>query len=202
LDFLGAEMGDVGEGAGLDLTVVAVGFAEQDGGRGVAVGDGGDVHAYILSHNNHNYKHNIVSIHAYRKMEKTPLSTQNKRLQLIRSQNFGLKVEGPESELRIASREYGNHPLALTLLGTFLTRFHDRDVRRRSEVRALLAKEGKPYEHARRMIAAYDRMFAGKQEGAILRALGYFDRPAEREVLKLVMPIWTSRNLRPPTSAP
>jgi hypothetical protein len=50
-------MGDVGEGAGLDVAVFAVGFAEEDGGRGVAVGDGGHVHAYIISHQMHKYKH-------------------------------------------------------------------------------------------------------------------------------------------------
>ena len=39
-------MSDVGDGAGLDFAVEAVGFTEQDGGRGVAIGDGGDIHAY------------------------------------------------------------------------------------------------------------------------------------------------------------
>jgi hypothetical protein len=42
------EMRDVGDGASLDLAVEAVGFAEEDGGRGVAIGYGGDVHAYII----------------------------------------------------------------------------------------------------------------------------------------------------------
>src|SRR5882724_2501641 len=42
------EMSDVGDGASLDFAVEAVGFAEEDGGRGVAIGYGGDVHAYIL----------------------------------------------------------------------------------------------------------------------------------------------------------
>jgi tetratricopeptide (TPR) repeat protein len=61
-------------------------------------------------------------------------------------------------------------------------------VRRRIEIPELLAEEGKLYEHARRVIAAYDKMFAGKPEAAILRALGYFDRPAEPEALRLVRP--------------
>jgi hypothetical protein len=41
-------MSDVGDGARLDFAVEAIGFAEEDGGRGVAVGYGGDVHAYRI----------------------------------------------------------------------------------------------------------------------------------------------------------
>jgi len=42
-------MGDVGEGARLDFAVIPVGLTEEDGGRGVAIGHGGDVHTYTLS---------------------------------------------------------------------------------------------------------------------------------------------------------
>jgi hypothetical protein len=42
-------MREVGQGTRFDLAVFAVGFAEEDGGRGVAIGDGGHVHAYIIS---------------------------------------------------------------------------------------------------------------------------------------------------------
>jgi hypothetical protein len=48
VDFGRRPMGDVGEGAVEDLAVETEGFAEEDGGRGVAVGYGGDVHAYII----------------------------------------------------------------------------------------------------------------------------------------------------------
>src|ERR1017187_4077839 len=99
-----------------------------------------------------------------------------------------LKVEGTDEELQQASREYGNHALALTLLGTYLADFCGGDVRRRVEIQGLMREEGKLYEHARRVIAAYDRMFEGKPEAAILRGLGYFDRPAEPAALKLVLP--------------
>src|ERR1700683_1645445 len=43
-------MSDVGEGARFDFAVLAIGFAEENGGRGLAVGNGGDVHAYIVRH--------------------------------------------------------------------------------------------------------------------------------------------------------
>jgi hypothetical protein len=36
-------VGEVGEGAVLDLAMLAIGFAEEKGGRGVAVGDSGDI---------------------------------------------------------------------------------------------------------------------------------------------------------------
>jgi tetratricopeptide (TPR) repeat protein len=99
-----------------------------------------------------------------------------------------LKLDTADEELKKASREYGNHALALTLLGTYLVDFCGGDILRRFEIRALTGEEGKLYQHTRRMIAAYERMFAGKPEADILRALGYFDRPAEPEGLKLVLP--------------
>ena len=104
-----------------------------------------------------------------------------------------LKVEGSVEELQKASREYGNHPLALTLLGTYLADFHDHDITRRVEIRSLVSEEGEPYEHARQIIAAYDQIFAGKPEAAILHAMGYFDRPAEPAALTLVMPAMEDR---------
>jgi len=99
-----------------------------------------------------------------------------------------LKVEGTDEELQQASREYWNHALALTLLGTYLTDFCGADIRRRVEIPKLAVEEVREGAHASRVIAAYERVFAGKPELAILRALGHFDRPAEPEALKLVRP--------------
>ena len=48
VELMRGEMSDVGDGASLDFAVEAVGFAEEDGRRGVAIGNGGDVHAYII----------------------------------------------------------------------------------------------------------------------------------------------------------
>src|SRR5487761_578574 len=50
LDARGVPMGEIGEGAIFHFTFIAEGFAEEDGGGGIAVGDGGDVHTYLLSH--------------------------------------------------------------------------------------------------------------------------------------------------------
>ena len=41
-------MGEIGEGAFLDLAVLAIGLAEQGSGRRIAVGDCFDIHGYII----------------------------------------------------------------------------------------------------------------------------------------------------------
>jgi tetratricopeptide (TPR) repeat protein len=107
-----------------------------------------------------------------------------------------LKVQGTDEELQQASREYWNHALALTLLGTYLTDFCGADIRRRVEIPKLAVEEVREGAHASRVIAAYERVFDGKPELAILRALGHFDRPAESEALKLVMPAMEDRKYR------
>ncbi len=99
-----------------------------------------------------------------------------------------LGVQGTEGELRNASSDYANHALALTLLGTYLVDFCNADVRRRVEIPKLIVDEVKQGAHARHVMEAYARMFAGKPELDIIRALGYFDRPAEPAALKLVLP--------------
>src|SRR5271157_1841542 len=38
----------VGDGAILDLTILPEGFAQEDGRRGIAVGDGGDIHDFYI----------------------------------------------------------------------------------------------------------------------------------------------------------
>jgi hypothetical protein len=58
IDLRRRPMGEVGESAVVDLAVEAEGLAEEDGGRGVAVGDGGDVHVYIISSIIQYSKHN------------------------------------------------------------------------------------------------------------------------------------------------
>ena len=65
VNLMRGEMSDIGDGASFDFAVEAIGFAEEDGGRGVAVGHGGDVHAYIITIINQLYKQIIYSLHAY-----------------------------------------------------------------------------------------------------------------------------------------
>jgi tetratricopeptide (TPR) repeat protein len=109
---------------------------------------------------------------------------------------MNIKGTDDEEELQQASREYWNHALALTLLGTYLSDFCGADIRRRVEIPKLIVEETREGAHASRVIAAYERVFAGKPELDILRALGHFDRPAEPEALKLVMPAMEDRKYR------
>ena len=48
VDLSGGPRREVGEGAFDDLCALAEALAEEDGGRGVAVGDGLDVHGYSI----------------------------------------------------------------------------------------------------------------------------------------------------------
>jgi len=49
-DLSGGPRGEIGEGVFDNLCALAEALAEEDGGRGVAVGDGLDVHGYIIPH--------------------------------------------------------------------------------------------------------------------------------------------------------
>jgi hypothetical protein len=89
-----------------------------------------------------------------------------------------LGVKGAEPELRKASRAVGGHALALTLLGSYLVTVYGGDVRKRGRIPPLFEEPDKG-RHARRVLAAYERWFAGKPEGKILLLLGLFDRPAD-----------------------
>jgi tetratricopeptide (TPR) repeat protein len=94
-----------------------------------------------------------------------------------------LGVDGRESELVAAAKEFQHHALTLTLLGNFLRRAHGGDVRKRREIDLHRADE-KQGGHAFRVIAAYARWLEEGPELAILRLLGLFDRPAEAGALK------------------
>ena len=59
-DFLRGPGGKVGQGALAGFVAFAPAFAEEDGGRGVAVGDNGDVHADITSSLPRNVKEQYV----------------------------------------------------------------------------------------------------------------------------------------------
>jgi hypothetical protein len=86
------EMRDVGDGASLDLAVEAIGFAEEDGGRGVAIGYGGDVHAYMIKELPAVIQAKTANLHAYKIAAKTAYRHQNKEISPFSCQNFGLAI--------------------------------------------------------------------------------------------------------------
>jgi tetratricopeptide (TPR) repeat protein len=94
-----------------------------------------------------------------------------------------LGVNGRENELLAAAEAFQCHALTLTLLGNFLRRAHGGDVRKWREIDLYDASK-KQGGHAARVIGAYARWLGEGPELAILRFLGFFDRPAEVGTLK------------------
>ncbi len=87
-------------------------------------------------------------------------------------------VKGAPAELREAVREYKGHGLALVLLGSYLEEAVEGDVRRRDVIGPLVEDE-RVGGHAKRVMAAYEKMFGEKSvEVGMLRMLGLFDWPA------------------------
>lgn len=100
----------------------------------------------------------------------------------------GAAAIGPEDEeLQQASQEVHGHALTLSLLGRYLARTKGGDIRQRDVVE-LTRADRDARGHAAKVVAAYETWFAreGEQrsrELAALRLLGFFDRPASRELL-------------------
>jgi len=95
-------------------------------------------------------------------------------VQLLRAQY----VKGDDDELAQATREYGGHALALTLLGSYLADVCGGDIRRRNEIESL-EEDVRHGRHAERVMRAYEKWLGERVELALLRLLGLFDRPAE-----------------------
>ena len=95
-------------------------------------------------------------------------------------------VKGTPAELQAASTDYSGHALTLTLLGSYLATVHRGEIRQRDKI-GRLTDERRQGGHARRVMASYERWFAGKPEAAILRLMGLFDRPAEGGAIKALL---------------
>jgi hypothetical protein len=78
VNLLRREVSDIGDGASLDFAIEAIGLAEEDSGRGVAIGDGGDVHAYILSQIVIMHKHILTVYMPTQKHLKLPAANKTK----------------------------------------------------------------------------------------------------------------------------
>jgi tetratricopeptide (TPR) repeat protein len=96
------------------------------------------------------------------------------RAQILRS----LNVKGDDEELEEASKELEGHAFSLTLLGSYLDEVFEGDIRRRREIESLF-DDTRYGDNAQKMIAAYETWLGEGMELAILRVLGFFDRPAD-----------------------
>ncbi len=96
-------------------------------------------------------------------------------------------VWGVDHDLRAASRDFAGHPLALTLLASFLKETQNGDMRRRDHIRGLTADADDPrHGQARRVMQSYEVEWLADQPVllAILHCVGLFDRPANGDCLE------------------
>jgi hypothetical protein len=96
-------------------------------------------------------------------------------------------VWGLDRDLKRASHDFGGHPLALTLLASYLKETQNGDVRRRDHIRGLLTDADNPrHDNARRVMESYEKEWLAGEPIllAILHMVGLFDRPASRDCLE------------------
>ncbi len=94
------------------------------------------------------------------------------------------EINADDKELKDATREVGGHALTLQLLGRYLAKGHNGDVRKRDLVAFHKADAKVQGGHAFKVIGAYEKWLAGageegKSQLAVLHLLGLFDRPAD-----------------------
>jgi len=87
-------------------------------------------------------------------------------------------VQGTDLELESATCSFGNHALAVSLLGVYLHEIPGHHISHASGIPDLDIPEEEG-RHPRRMIAAFERRFGEGPEVEVLRMLGLFDRPAD-----------------------
>lgn len=94
-------------------------------------------------------------------------------------------VRGTDAELEQATRDFGNHALAVQLLAVYLHEIPGHHVSNAAEIPDLdiPVERGK---HPRRMLAAFEQRFGPGPEVELLRMLGLYDRPADAASLRAV----------------
>ena len=94
-----------------------------------------------------------------------------------------LNVRGTEKEYQRLVKDVDGHALTLSLIGTYLAKAHDGDIRKRDRIKLRKADSEIQGGHAFRAMDAYEKWLSkGGKKGerclAVLRLLGLFDRPA------------------------
>ncbi len=94
-------------------------------------------------------------------------------------------VRGTDAELEAATRDFGNHALALNLLAAYLRDIPGHRISHAAEIPDLDIPD-ETGRHPRRLMAAFAERFGDGPEVELLRVLGLFDRPAEAEAVAAV----------------
>lgn len=94
-------------------------------------------------------------------------------------------VRGTDGDLEKATQQFGNHALALNLLGRYLYGIEGHHISHAGEIPDLdvSEQEGK---HPRRVMEAFAHRFGKSPETDFLYMLGLFDRPAEKGAIDAV----------------
>lgn len=95
-----------------------------------------------------------------------------------------VEVRADDRELQDATREVRGHALTLQLLGRYLAKAHNGDVRRRKLVKFQKADAKVQGGHAFKVMRAYEKWLGeageeGKRQLTVLHLLGLFDRPVD-----------------------
>ncbi len=93
-------------------------------------------------------------------------------------------VPGTDDELEALVKDFGHHALALNLLAAYLKWPGAQGVSDVPELPDIPEKKGR---HARRVMAAFERLFGEGPELDLLRILGLFDGPVEETVIKALL---------------
>lgn len=88
-----------------------------------------------------------------------------------------LGVKGSKKELEEAVKDFDGHALALTLLGNFLSKVYEGDIRKRDLIQRLTDEEEQGAQ-AKRVMASYEQWLGHTPDLQILYLMGLFDRPA------------------------
>ncbi len=100
-------------------------------------------------------------------------------------------VQGTDAELEQATRDFGNHALAINLLAVYLHAIPGHHISHAAEIPDLDMTEAEG-KHPRRLMAAFERRLGPGPEVELLRMLGLFNRPADKpslEALRAAPPI-------------
>ena len=114
-----------------------------------------------------------------------------------------LHVDGTNRELETLVEDVKGHALTLNLCGTFLRDAHGGDIRKRHLIKLQEADAEEQGGHAFRVMDAYVKSFAsegerGERALALLRLMGFFDRPVTVECLGALLKPPTIQNLTEP----
>jgi len=97
-------------------------------------------------------------------------------------------IRGTDFELEQASIDFGNHALALNLLGTYLREVKGHHVSNVNEISNIDIPEKKG-KHARRVIEAFEKKFTKTNKCSyieLMNILGLFDRPATIKAIEAI----------------